>query len=156
MLAQGLHDVGRFEEALKLFGEVLEERPGDKDGLYGVGLCRLELKDAAGAVEPLTELVEVHPGYRDYAAWPDLAEALWHSDQREACHALLEDLVKVSPRIRHYVLQAQWLKKAGRLSDAKEALETAIHEEQHQPKHVQRRNRPWLREASSLLAEMAR
>jgi hypothetical protein len=154
MLGQGLHDAGRYEDALEHFMAVLAERPGDKDALYGIGLCRLELKDAAGAVEPLTELVDKHRSYRDYAAWTELAEALWFSDQREACLALMEDLVKTAPRIRHFVVQAHYLHRAGETVRAKEILVIAIDEEKHQPKHVQRTNRPWVREARSMLEDL--
>jgi hypothetical protein len=155
MLGQGLHDAGRFDEALGHFEQVLEERAGDKDALYGVGLCKLELKDAAGAVPPLTELVEDHRTYRDYAAWPELAEALWYSDKKEECHELLSDLVRMAPRLKHYVHQAHYLRKGGRLDEAKKVLKNAMAEEKHQPRHIQRINRPWMREAGELLREMA-
>lgn len=155
MLGQGLHDAGRFEEALEHFERALEERPGDKDALYGVGLCKLELRDAAGAIPPLTELVDNHRNYRDYAAWPELAEALWFADRKAECHAVLDDLVRAAPRLRHHVVQAHYLHKAGRRDDAKRVLEQAMDEEKHQPRHVQRLNRPWMREASSMLREMA-
>lgn len=155
MLGQGLHDAGRFEEALAHFEQVLAERPGDKDALFGVGLCKLEMKDASGAVPPLTELVEGHRTYRDYAAWPELAEALWYADQKEACLELLDDLVRTAPRLKNYVHQAHYLRKAGRLDEAKKVLHEAMAEEEHQPRHVKRMNRPWMREAGELLREMA-
>lgn len=155
MLGQGLHDAGRFEDALKHFERALEERPGDKDALYGVGLCKLEMKDAAGAIDPLTELVDNHRNYRDYAAWPELAEALWFADREEECLALLEDLVRAAPRLRHHVVQAHYLSKAGRPSEARRVLREAMDEEKHQPRHVQRLNRPWMREANAMLRELA-
>ena len=155
-LAQRLFDAGRHQDALDHFEKVLAERPDDKDGLYGLGLCRLELGDAAEAADALTRLVDLQRSYREYAAFPDLAEALWQQGQREECLALLEDLVKTSPRLRHHVLRAHYLDKAGRSPEAQRVLRNAIDDERDQPSHIRRLNRPWMRRARQKLDELAR
>ena len=155
LLGQALFDAGRVADAQNHFEEVLEARPDEKDALYGFGVCRLEQGDATGAVAPLMKLIEIHRGYRDYAAWAELAEAHFKSGERELCHELLADLVKNAPRLAHHVLRAQYLFQDGRKREAEELLRAALDDERDQPKHVRRQNRPWMRRARRMLDEAA-
>jgi hypothetical protein len=155
LLGQALFDAGRFADAQARFEEVLEARADDKDALYGLAVCRLEQGDPASAVAPLTKLVELHRGYRDYAAWADLAEAHFKSGEREMCHELLADLVKTAPRLPHHVLRAQYLLEDGRQREAEELLRAALDAERDQPRHVRRQNRAWMRRANRMLEERA-
>jgi hypothetical protein len=154
LLGQGLFDAGRHAEAKARFEEVLALRNDDKDALYGLGLCRLEQEDAAGAIAPLSRLLELHRGYRDHAASADLAEALWKSGERDGCHELLVDLVKKAPRLEHHLLRARYLKQDGRDAEAERVLRRAIEDEHDQPRHVRRRNRGFMRQARQMLQEL--
>ena len=159
-LGQGLYDAERYEGALEHFEKVLAHRPDDKHGLYGVGLALLAIArrdngKPEGAIEPLSRLIELHRGYRDYAAWPDLAEVLWRCGDKDGCHQLLDELVSTAPRLAHQVLRAEFLQKAGQRDAAARSLREALEEERHQPSHVRRLNRDWERRAKTLLREMA-
>lgn len=156
MLAQGLFDEGRFAESLAHFEQILEREADSKEGLYGLGSCRLELGDAAGAVEPLSRLLDMHRGYRDYAAWPALVEALWRNDQRDQCLALLVDLVRAAPRLRHQLLRARYLARARRRTEAEEVLHAALRDHERAPRYQRREERPWAKSARALLEELAR
>lgn len=155
LLGQALFDAGRLPEAQTHFEEVLEARPDEKEALYGLGVCRLEQDDPAGAMEPLSKLIALHRSYRDYAAWIELAEAHFKGGEREMCHELLADLVKTAPRLAHHVLRAQYLFQDGRKREAEELLRAALDDERDQPKHIRRQNRPWMRRARQLLDEVA-
>ncbi len=158
-LGQGLYDAEQYELALGHFDKVLAQRPDDKHGLYGAGLTHLELARKNGskpeaAIEPLSRLIELHRGYRDYAAWPDLAEVLWRCDDKDSCHQLLDELVSAAPRLAHHVLRAEFLHKAGQRDLATRSLRMALEDESHQPRHVRRLNREWERRAKTLLREL--
>ncbi|MBN4050265.1 tetratricopeptide repeat protein [Desulfobulbus sp. AH-315-M07] len=154
-LAQGLFDARCFEEALKYFKQVLEAEPNNSSGLYGEGCCYLELDDMAAAVGPLSKLVEGQPNYRDYSAWPDLAEALWKSREQDATLELLVDLVKAAPRLPHLVLRAQYLQRAGHSKDAARLLREALADHRDAPKHVRRQGRKAAATAKQMLADLA-
>lgn len=153
-LGQGLFDAGQIDQAKKRFEEVLEERPNEKAGLHGLGVCLLELGDPEGAREPLQRVVDEQPGYRDYELWPDLAEALWQNKEREEAVALLGELVRHAPRLRHVVLQARYLARANDKRQAAAVLEQALGDDRDASSHVRRQNRPWARQARRMLAEL--
>ena len=154
-LGQGLFDAERYSDAHTHFEAVLDKQPADKAALHGLGCCLVELQRPADALEPLRSLIDAHPGYRDYEPWPELAEALWQTDQREESLELLTELTRRSPRLRHLVLQARYLKRAGRKADATKILNTALEDDRDSPRHVQKQNRPYARQAKDMLAEMA-
>lgn len=155
-LAQGLFDAGRFEDSKAHFEELLARDASHKEALYGLGLCRLELGDSAGTVEPLSQLLEQHRSYRDYAAWPALAEALWKNGEHEECLELLVDLVRAAPRLRHQVLRARYLARAGRVAEAKELLRSELEEHGRQPWRQRLREMSWARDARRLRDELER
>lgn len=154
-LAQGLFDAGNPGEARTHFEAILTQKPDDMASLYGLGVCHLELGDPDAAIEPLEQVVTRQAGYRDYAAWPELAEALYRSGRTEACHALLEDLVRTTPRLPHSLLRADYLRRDERLAEAEAVLRAAIEDDEHAPRYVRRQNRRWMRQARGMLRGLA-
>jgi len=150
-LGQALYDAEQYADALTRFGQALDERPRDKDALYGVALCRLELGDPGGAVEPLEKLIDAGKRYRDYAPWEHLAQALWESEQPDECLALLERLVVTSPRPRHYFMQAHYLERAGLCDEAQSARARGKEAEAQIPEHLRRGHRPWVVNARDIM-----
>ena len=154
ILAQGLGDAGRFAEAEQHFAAVLETRPGEVDALFGLGVCRLERGDAAGAVEPLTQVVTAAPLYRDFAAYPELTNALMKSGEPERARQLLADLAKRYPRLPNVVLYSNHLIQTGEVAAAHEQLRLALRDHKRSPRHVRRANRRAAAEAQALLAQV--
>ncbi len=155
-LAQGLADAGDFAESKEHFQALLAQRPGDFDALYGLGVCELELGDSAAAVTTLTSLIDAAPSYRDYAAWPELAEALVRMGKGAESLELVRDLARRAPRLPHQVLLARHLARAERTREADDVLARALRDYDESPRHVRRTNRPYAREARRLLSESER
>ncbi len=153
-LAQGLFDEGNIPEAKAHFEAVLESHPDDKACMHGLGVCHVELDDEQAAVETLTKLVAEHPAYRDYEPWAELAEALWKVGEKDQATELAADLAKRSPRLRHIVLHARYLKRSGRGKEAGRILKDGLDDDRDSPKHVRRQNRSWAREARQILGEL--
>jgi hypothetical protein len=154
-LAQGLGDAGRWVEAKSHFQALLESRPGDPDALYGLGVCELELGNPEAAALRLSEIVDTAPSYREYAAWPELAEALGRLGRGAEALELMRELVERAPWLAHQILLARQLDRAGASTEAVELLERALREYDESPRHVRRQNRALAREARRLLAEIA-
>jgi len=155
-LAQGLYDAGRYVEAHGHFEAVLDRRPDDKDALFGFGLCCLEVGEPEDAVTALEQLVERQPSYREFAAYRELARALWDSGEEGACLEALVELERLAPRLPHQVLRAQYLRRAGQPIEARDLLRRAIGEEKAQPSHIRRMHRGWMRRAKRMLGELSR
>ena len=101
---------------------LLTERPDDRDAQYGRGVCALELDDLDAAGESLAKVVDDAPMYRDYAAWPELAEALYQQGKQDVALELLSTLVRRAPRLTHYMLLARFERRHGRSAQSETAL----------------------------------
>lgn len=150
-LAQGLFDAGQLGESRTLFELVVAVRGDDRDGLYGLGRIYIEQGEFEASLQPLRKLIELHRGYRDFAAWPYLAHALNELGRTEECQALLEELVTVAPRPPHKVLLAEYFIGAGQTSRARDLLRDVIDEHSRSPSHVKRQYRGSIRQARRLL-----
>jgi len=151
ILAQGLGDAERYAEAEQHFSAVLDARPNEVDALFGLGVCRLERGDAAGAVEPLTQVITEAPLYREFAAYPQLTRALIQSGRPELARELLAELAKRHPRLPNVVLFSKYLIQAGEVDVAHEQLRLALRDYKRSPRHVRRTNRRAAAEAKALL-----
>lgn len=137
-LAKCLFDENKSEEALHHFNVILEQYPQDTDALFGAGLASFELKKYEEAAEALRNLIELHPGYRDYTAWLELSKVLWQSDRKDECLKTLRELVKYNPRIDHQVLLTQCLVQLDNRDEARKLIDTALEEFRHSPAYVKR------------------
>lgn len=120
--AQRLYDEGQYGKAEGVLETLLADEPSHPEALYLLAMTRLQLEDPRGATEPLTRLVEVKAGHRNYAGWKLLAKA--HDDAGNPDEALeqLRRLVDRSPRLEHHVLLAEQLVRMGRQDEASEVL----------------------------------
>lgn len=150
-LAQGLGEAGRWKDASEHFENVLKGRPKDPEALFGYGVCLLESERAQEAVTPLCRLLDDHPGYRDFATYPELASAYQRLGQPEETVELFRSLYRQSPRLRHAVWLAEALLGVGKTSEAKELLETALRRSGDSPAHTKKADRPWRKQAEQML-----
>lgn len=139
-LAQGLYDWGNYHEADEHFTEALRQEPQDLEALYGLGLTLIAQKEYSQAAERLNTLTAIDRTYRQYAAWPPLAHALFENGRQEECLGALKGLVEANPRMQHKVLLAQHLEKAGKCDEAGVILNDALSEHDRSPRFLKRRN----------------
>ena len=154
-LAQGLFDAGEVKQSREHFNELLHQRKDDADGLFGFGLCELELGEQESGIKALRKLIELSPGYRDYAAYPELAEALYQGGKADECLELLRGLAKSQPRLPHVVLLAQYLRKERQNREARDRLRVALGQHDRAPKYVRRQYRRWAQVGRQLLVEVS-
>lgn len=65
-LARATFDAGRYAEASRLFGELVETTPDNDYARFGLGLTRMRLGDVPGAVEQLALATAMRPARQDY------------------------------------------------------------------------------------------
>ena len=154
-LAPGLYDRGSYREAADLFAEALRLDGESRDALYGQALAHSALGEYPAAARGFQQVIELDPSYRDYAAYGDLAHALSEDGRLSEAHDLLERLVTASPRLRHRVMLAHYLLRDQRNDEAAEQLRTGLHEYDHAPRYVKRRQRIWARRARQMLKQVS-
>jgi hypothetical protein len=150
-LAQGLTDSGHFVEAKQHFEALLDTRSDEPDALFGRGVCQLELGETDAAAATFSSLMDLAPSYRDYAAWPELAEALERLGRSDESLTLVRQLVQRAPRLPHQVLLATKLRARGHAREAEDLLSRSLREYDESPRHVRKANRAAMREAKRLL-----
>ncbi|MBN1653792.1 MAG: tetratricopeptide repeat protein [Deltaproteobacteria bacterium] len=153
-LAKAFFAGKRFEEAAHYFALALKTHPREREALYGLGLCRLELKQTAGAIDTLTELVDRNLEYDDYKAAQILAQTLWNEGRREETFLLLEEIKERSPELRHRIVIAHYLVKEGLRQRAIEVLEEALTRFNRASEYVRKREGRWATEARGLLRNL--
>jgi hypothetical protein len=139
-LAGAFYREGEFPEATVQYTAALEQEPSDPEVLYGLGLTRIAQQDYAAGARYLASLVEKHKAYRQYAAWPPLAHALFSSGRSDECLAALRRLVDENPRMDHKMLLARYLSEASRLEEARDVLQECLSEHLRSPRFLRRRN----------------
>ncbi|MGD8859849.1 MAG: tetratricopeptide repeat protein [Myxococcales bacterium] len=150
-LAWALLDEHQPQRAQTYFELGLRSHPDDKEALYGLGLCKLDQDDAAGAIETLGPLVERGLAYEDYEAAIALAEALFRDEQPDTAVALLQDVTRSSHRLAHLVTLARYQMRGQRHDDARATLSRALEDFEGQPDFLRRRNGAVATEARQLL-----
>lgn len=154
-LAQRLHDEDQFDEASVLFEEVLAGDESSADALYGLGLCRVGRKDLEGALDPLRKLVALAPMHHEYDGFAKLSHALWELGRRDEALAVLEKLVRTSPRMPHRVAYAYYLGLCERRDEAQSQLTTALQEFDYAPKYLKRAHRALAQRAKEMLRQLS-
>jgi hypothetical protein len=153
-LAQGMYDAQLHTEAVRVFDEMLAHDDESKDALYGRALCQIELKEYAGAIVALRQLIEIKPSYHEYDGWARLAHALAQSDQSDEALTVLEELVRKAPRVPHRVLYARYLGIHERYEEARQQLELALQAHKHAPGFQKRQDAAAARAGRTMLGQL--
>jgi hypothetical protein len=149
-LAEGLYDSGLLAEAREQFEAVLKTHPNDARALYGVAMTLKANGELTAAVSWFEKLLECSPAHEDYVAVLELVDTHKQLQQPDEALALLEQLVRRSPRVKHHWALAEHLVDMGRNAEAKRGLDVALRDYEHSPDFVQRRERSFYRSAVAL------
>jgi hypothetical protein len=154
LLAQGLSEHGRYQEAIGLFIGILDVDPDNKDALYGLGLAQIKAGDTEAAIQPLEKLVELDMAHADFTPCGELASAYWECGKKESAVELLQKLARKSERISHKTELARYLTRMERSADARQLLNEALDDYENGPAYLKRSDRRWAKEARSLLRSL--
>jgi len=153
-LAKALFANKQFEEAAAFFTLARKTHPREREALYGLGLCQLELNRTEEAIETLSNLLDLNLEYDDYKAAQVLVQTLWFEGQREEAFSLLEEIEQRSPELRHRIVTAHYLIKDGLKERAIEVLEEALSRFNRASDYIRKREGRWATEARGLLRNL--
>ena len=155
-LAQALLQSGQWDEAGKLFEDILSSHTDSLEATFGLAKSRLAAKDYGQALPMLAGLVASDPGHQDYAGWLALARGQRDSGQRTEGLDSMRRLVAKSPRLAHKYQLAQYLVEDGQTAEARGLLEEAILEHRQAPAYIKRQNRLLVIKIKRFLAGLGR
>jgi len=128
-------DDGNFARARACYDRAISSRTDHADPFYRRAIAEVELGDFAAAVPDLEHAVSSDPDYDFHRAKGLLAWAYAQTEQTEKANALF--------------LQSQ-----GRIVEAREWSKKILDKKPTMPGYLKRRERPWFRKASALLARL--
>lgn len=153
-LAKALFANKQFEEAAGFFTLARKTHPREREAIYGLGLCQLELNRNKEAIETLSDLLDLNLEYDDYKAAQILVQTLWYEGQREEAFLLLDEIKERSPELRHRIVIAHYLIKDGLKERAIEVLEEALSRFNRASEYIRKREGRWATEARGLLRNL--
>ena len=147
-------DDGNFGRARACYDKAISSRTDHADPFYRRGIAEIELGDFAAAVPDLERAVTSDPDYDFHRAKGLLAWAYAQTGQAEKADAMFREATRISTISETYCHYALFLQSQGRIVEARLWAQKILDKKPTMPGYLRRRERPWFRQASSLLARM--
>lgn len=147
-------DDGDYARAKASYDKAISSRTDHADPFYRRGIAEIELGDFAAAVPDLERAVSSDPDYDFHRAKGLLAWAYAQTGQTEKADALFRETVRISTISETYYHYALFLESQGRKVEAREWAKKILDKKPTMPGYLRRRERPWFRKASGLLARV--
>ena len=154
-LADLYMDEGQFARARAGYDKAITSRSDYPDPVYRRGVTSIHLGDFAAAVPDLEYVTSRDPKYDFHRAIALLAHAYAHTGQTEQAEVLFQRAVEISTSSETYLNYAAFLASQKRPAEAKEWAERVLAKKPTMPRYLQRRERPWFRQARALLKRLS-
>jgi len=145
---------GNFARARECYNRAISSRTDSPDPFYRRAVCAIEMADFAAAVPDLERVIATDPAYDFHRAAALLAHAYANTGQVEKALSLFREVVKISTLSETYYNYATLLASQQRNAEAREWAQRILDKKPTMPGYLRRRERPWFRRASALLARL--
>ena len=153
-LGQLYLDDGKFAQAKACYDKATSSRTDHVDPFYRRGVAEIELGDFPAALADLERVVSTDADYDFHRAKGLLAWAYAQTEQAEKADAMFREATKISTLSETYYNYALFLQSQGRVAEAREWAEKILAKKPTMPGYLRRRERPWFRKASGLVARL--
>jgi hypothetical protein len=147
-------DDGNFARARACYDKAISSRTDHPDPFYRRGIAEIELGDFASAVPDLERTVRSDAGYDFHRAKGLLAWAYAQTGQNEKANVMFREATDISTLSETYYHYALFLESQGRNAEARIWAKRILEKKPTMPRYLRRRERPWFRRASGLLAKL--
>jgi hypothetical protein len=147
-------DDRQFAKARDSYNKAITSRGDSLDPIYRRGIAEIELGDFAAAVRDLETVTAREPKYDFNRAPALLAHAYANTNELAKAGALFEQAVEASTLSETYFNYATFLAAQGRTAEARQWAERILARKATMPRYLQRRERPWFRNAKGLLKRL--
>lgn len=146
---------GKFADARSCYDKAISSRTDSPDPFYRRGVCEIELGDFPAAAEDLARVVQRDPGYDFHRAVGLLAHAYANTGRPDQAAELFRKAIAISTLSETYYNYAQFLASQGKAAEARDWAQKILDKRPTMPGYLRRRERPWFRRATTLLARLA-
>ena len=147
-------DDGSFAQARACYDKAIASRADDVDAFYRRGVAEVELGDFAAAVPDLERAVSSDPDYDFHRAKGLLGWAYAQTGHAEKANVMFREATRISTISETYYHYALFLQAQGRVAEARVWAQKILDKKPTMPGYLRRRERPWFRKASALLARL--
>jgi hypothetical protein len=145
---------GRYERARQCYDKAISPRLDQPDPIYRRGIAEIHLGDFAAAAADLEYVTSRDPKYDRHRAIALLAHACANTGQADRADALFQQAVGASTASETYLHYATFLASQHRTAEAREWAQRILAKKPTMPRYLQRRERPWFRQARALLKRL--
>ena len=146
---------GDYAGARTCYDKAISSRTDSPDPFYRRGVCEVQLGDFSAAAQDLERVVQKDPGYDFHRAVGLLAHVYANTGQAEKAAKLFEQAIAISTLSETYYNYAQFLAAQGNTAAAREWAQKILAKKPTMPGYLRRRERPWFRRATALLARLS-
>ena len=146
---------GDYADARACYDKAISSRTDSPDPFYRRGVCEIQLADFPAAAQDLECVVQKDPGYDFHRAVGLLAHAYANTGQPEKAAKLFQQAIAISTLSETYYNYAQFLAAQGNAAAAREWAQKILAKKPTMPGYLRRRERPWFRRATTLLARLS-
>jgi len=147
-------DDENFARARACYDRAISSRTDHPDPFYRRALAEVELGDFPAAVPDLEHAVRSDPQYDFHRAKGLLAWAYAQTGQSDRANTLFREATQISTLSETYYHYAVFLESQGRNAEARIWAQKILEKKPTMPGYLRRRERPWFRQASALLAKL--
>lgn len=147
-------DEKNYAKALACYDKAISPRTDSLDPIYRRGVAKIHLKDFAGAVPDLEHVTARDPKYDFHRATALLGHAYANTGEPDNADALFKRATDLSTSSETYLNYATFLAAQNRGTEAREWAQKILEKKPTMPRYLQRRERPWFRQAKALLKRL--
>jgi hypothetical protein len=144
----------KFAKARDAFNHAISARNDSPHAFYHRAQAELGLSDVAAAIPDLERVVAGDRKFDYWRAAGLLADAYAQTGEMDKAAALFADVTQFSTTCETYYNYASFLKKQGRVEEAREWAKKLLDKKRTLPDYMRRRERPWFRKGKSLLRSL--
>ncbi len=148
-------DDGKLAQARAAFDKAIAARADTPDPFYRRGVCAIQLGDSTAALPDLERVVSKDPDYDFQRAAGLLAHAYAQTGEKEKAEALFRKVTVTSTLSETYLNFAALLASEQRNAEAREWAQKVLDKKPTMPRYLQRRERPWFRQAREFLKKIS-
>jgi hypothetical protein len=147
-------DDGQYAKARDAYDKAISPRDNHPDPVYRRAIARIHLGEFDEAAKDLEHVTSRDPKYDLRRAIALLAHAYANTGRPDEAEALFRQATETSTLSETYLNYANFLAAQGRSSEAREWAERVLAKKPTMPRYLQRRERPWFRQAAALLKRL--
>jgi hypothetical protein len=143
-----------FARARACYDRAISSRTDSIDPFYRRGVAESELEDFPAALPDLERTVQADPNYDFHRGKGLLAWAYAQTGQHDKADAMFREATRISTMSETYYHYALFLQSQGRVDEARQWAQKILDKRASMPGYLRRRERPWFRKATALLARL--